>query len=136
MKLFRLAAGLGVALPLAGMPQPGLSAEPLVAHRADRQLSARSLLLPVGTPRAELLKHVGPPDLRLSPDAWVYLHRSTNRPELSAGFDTLVIVFEGDRVATMRIVAETSVRQLAAALENRKPSATLTPLVAAHPPPK
>lgn len=131
MKICCLAVGLGAALPLVGAPLPTESSEPIIAHRANRALSADQALLPVGTPRAVIRKELGVPDLQLSPNAWVYWHRTTNRPELSAGFDTLVILFKADRVSDMKIVAEAPIRQYAAALAQRNPAATLTPLVAA-----
>lgn len=130
MKICCLVAGLGAALPLAGAPLPAHAPSPIVAHRAGRALSPEQVLMPVGTPRATIRQEMGTPDLQLSPHIWVYWQRTTNRPDLSAGFDTLVIVFKTDRVSAMKLVAEADIRQLAAALAERNPAATLTPLVA------
>lgn len=133
-RLFTLgwAALLAPAVISSAAPATG----PIVAQRADRDLSTPGLLFPVGTPRSAILQQMGAPDERLSANAWVYWHHTTNRPDLSKGYDTLVIVFEADRVSFMKIVAGTEIRQLVAALEKHRANLDPASLLAAQTPAK
>jgi len=80
----------------------------------ESDLSASSLLLPIGTPRSDILELVGQPDEQLSADVWIYWNRRTNQPQLTNGYDTLLVVFRKDRVNEFRIVAEAPVRRFIA----------------------
>jgi hypothetical protein len=110
-------------------------AGPIVAHSRTSELNASTFLLPVGTPRRDFLKHVGPPDDQLSGNVWVYWHRRTNQPHLTEGFDTLLVIFRRDRVSELRIVAEAPVRRLIAERDRLNPAGLLGKLQSTLRPP-
>jgi hypothetical protein len=91
--------------------------EPLVAFSTTTESGTKRMLLPVGTRRTSFLEQMGPPDAWLSRDVCAYWDRRTNQPELTRGYDTLLVEFDQGRVSRLRIVAGAPVREFLARRE-------------------
>jgi len=131
----RLEAALGAAALFAACAGTGRAADPIIAFpERSGNASGAAVLYAKGTPRAVVLASLGAPDAILSRDAWVYWNFQTSQPQRTAGFDTLVIVFDADRVARLRIVDGAAVRRFLAAREKRPGALLQQPLFTAQPP--
>lgn len=117
MKTCLLRAAWAVTLFLLGSRDIVRANEPLVAFSSHTESGTKKTLLPVGTRRTSFLEHMGAPDAWLSRDVCVYWDQRTNQPELTRGYDALLVEFDQGRVSRMRIVAGTTVREFIAQRE-------------------
>lgn len=117
MKTRLLPLGWAAAMVLIAASPIVPAAEPLVAFSTQTPRGNKRTLLPVGTSRASFLEHMGEPDAWLSRDVGAYWNQQTNQPQLTRGYDTLLVEFDQARVKRLRIVEEKTIRELLARQE-------------------
>jgi hypothetical protein len=85
----------------------------LVGHRVGNHgpWDSDTFIKP-GDSRGAVRQAIGVPPARFSPDVWVYWNYRTNHPRVNQrGFDTLLVIFKGDRVLRLDVVAGEPIRQ-------------------------
>jgi len=83
----------------------GAEIPPVVAAAEATEFLEISARYGLGTTRGVVLLALGSPSVELSPNVWVYQnYRPSDPAPRRQGFDTLVMVFEEDRVARLRLV--------------------------------
>jgi hypothetical protein len=85
----------------------------IVAYPSDQVGPGFGPFVRTGSSRAEVLLILGPPDVKLAANLWVYWDRKTSDAYTnSLGFDTMLILFSRDCVAEQKLVARRHVEKL------------------------
>jgi hypothetical protein len=103
-----------VAVPLGFAIEP----EPVVVFEPAPASFRSPTPVNVGSPKAAVAARFGMPSRIVSPELWVYHEFHTDHQAAAQrGFDTLAVVFTGDKVAHLRMV---NGEMLTAALEAQR----------------
>ncbi|MBI4626806.1 MAG: hypothetical protein HY736_26745 [Verrucomicrobia bacterium] len=111
-------AGAGMACA-AGVPvPPPPEGNELIPLDSVVSFAAR------GRTHAEVAKHLGQPNYRLSPDLWVYWECESNvRADAVRGFNAMIVRFTNGRVSGIRLAPRPDLEALIAQLEATKRAA-------------
>ena len=114
-------AGAGMTCAATAPVPPPPDANELIPLDSVMSFAAR------GRTHAEVAKHLGPPNYRLSPDLWVYWECESNvRADAVRGFNAMVIRFANGRVSGIRLAPRPDLEALIARLEAAKRAAAET----------
>lgn len=133
MKTCLLRASWAAAITLIASSPLARATEPIIAFSPQSSSSSNRTLLPVGTRQTSFLEQMGSPDAWLSREVCAYWNRTTDRPELSRGYDTLLVEFGEGRVTRLRLVAKSAIQEF---LRQREKAAAESRWAALPPPTK